>query len=111
MTVATLVRDARRRAGLTQAALGAQAGWRQPAVARLERAGADPRVSTLERALRAAGHRLELRAVPLATGVDEDQIRRHLELTPGERLERFERDYAGLRDLAGSVELIDGDAA
>ena len=80
-------RSARRRANLTQAQLGERAGHSQAEVARLERAGSNPTAATLERLLRATGHRLELRRLD---AVDETQLRERLALTPAERLAAFQ---------------------
>ena len=55
-----LIRDARREAGLTQAQLAAHLGVSQSAIAKLEREGCNPKVETLDRVLRATGHRLQL---------------------------------------------------
>ena len=63
MVVDVLIRDARVRAGLTQAELARRAGTSQAAVARYEGGAASPAVSTLERLLRAAGAELRLEAV------------------------------------------------
>ena len=60
MDPAATLRRARLDAGLTQAQLAARLGVTQPTVAALERPGANPRVRTLERALGATGHKLEL---------------------------------------------------
>jgi hypothetical protein len=54
-----VVREARRRAGLTQAELARLAGTSQPAIARYERAMALPDIDTLHRIVEACG--LELR--------------------------------------------------
>jgi transcriptional regulator with XRE-family HTH domain len=54
-----LVREARRRAGLTQAELARRVGTSQPAIARYERARSLPDVATLHRIVEACG--LELR--------------------------------------------------
>jgi transcriptional regulator with XRE-family HTH domain len=53
-----LLAQARREAGLTQAQLAGRLGISQPAVAQLERYASNPRISTLERALRATGAEL-----------------------------------------------------
>jgi transcriptional regulator with XRE-family HTH domain len=87
VAASTLLRTARRRANLTQAQLAEKAGLSQAEVARLERAGSNPTAATLERLLRATGHRLELRRLD---AVDETQLRERLELTPAERLAAFE---------------------
>jgi uncharacterized protein len=90
---ASLLKGARNRAGLTQAELGRRLGISQAAVARLERPGANPTVRTLEKALAATGHCLVLDA-PVRPGVDVSLIRRHLELSPAERLRSIETMYA-----------------
>jgi transcriptional regulator with XRE-family HTH domain len=91
---AALLRDSRRRAGLTQSQLALRLGISQAAVAKLERPGTNPRFETLAGALWATGHRLELEAQPRNSGVDESLIRRQLELTPGARLRGLEAMYA-----------------
>ena len=81
MAASTLVRTARRRANLTQAQLAERAGLSQAEVARLERAGSNPTAATLERLLRATGHRLELAA--RSTPSDETQLRERLDADAG----------------------------
>src|SRR5262245_7414233 len=61
-----LVREARRRAGLTQSELARRLGTTQSAIARLERGGAEPAFSRVAQAVRACG--LEL--VPGLARVD-----------------------------------------
>jgi len=79
------LRQARQRAGLTQAQLAERASVTQPVVSRAEGANANPRVATLDRLLRAA--RLELSAPEVGIpDVDEGQILAHLRLTPAERI-------------------------
>jgi transcriptional regulator with XRE-family HTH domain len=81
-----MVREARRRAGLTQRQLSAKAGIPQETIARIERGRVDPRVHTLDRLLEGCGHGLE--SMPrLGIGVDRTQIRALLRLSPSERLE------------------------
>lgn len=60
MNVARLIRDARKRARLSQAGLAARAGTSQPAIARYEAGAATPSLSTLERLLAACGSSLVL---------------------------------------------------
>jgi transcriptional regulator with XRE-family HTH domain len=97
---ATLLKDSRRRAGLTQRQLALRLGVSQAAIAKLERPGANPTVETLAGAVRATGHRLELAAPTHHGGVDESLIRRQLELSPGERLRGLEAMYAQAHRLA-----------
>jgi transcriptional regulator with XRE-family HTH domain len=98
---ASLLRRARRAAGLTQAELARRMGTTQSAIARMERPGANPSVAWLDRALEAAGRRLELASPKRrASGIDESLIRARLRLTPTERLASFEAGYAGVREIA-----------
>jgi transcriptional regulator with XRE-family HTH domain len=94
-----LVRDARRSAKLTQAQLAERLGMSQPAVAKLERPGANPTVRTLDRVLRATGHRLQLIAPVWSTGVDVSLIRKQLALAPAERLRELEHHTEQMRLL------------
>lgn len=98
-SASTLLKDARASAGLTQTQLAKRMGVSQAAVAKLERPGANPTMATVEAALWAAGHRLVLDAPARRAGVDESLIRRHLELTPTERLRGIEAMYAEAREL------------
>jgi transcriptional regulator with XRE-family HTH domain len=102
-----LLADARRRAGLTQAELAARLGVSQSAVAKLERADANPTVRTLERALRATGNRIEARPVP----VDESLIRAQLALPPAERIRQLERLASEFRLLAAAGARARGERA
>ncbi|MDQ4041801.1 MAG: helix-turn-helix domain-containing protein [Actinomycetota bacterium] len=58
MDAAATLRDARRRAGLTQAALAARAGTSQATISAYERGSKEPSLSTFERLLAAVGARL-----------------------------------------------------
>lgn len=101
-----VLRDARRRAGLTQRQLAERAGTSQAAVARYEGGTTVPDVATLRRLLGACGY--ALRAEPVATaqhradpGIDRSAIRRLLAMPVAERvrlaveegrsLDRFDR--------------------
>ena len=80
-----MLRDARRRAKLTQRELAAKSGVPQETIARIERGRADPRVTTLDRLLAACEFGLEV--MPrLGIGIDRTQIQAFLEMTPEERL-------------------------
>jgi transcriptional regulator with XRE-family HTH domain len=97
VAASTLLRTARRRASLTQTQLAERAGLSQAEVARLERAGSNPTAVTLERLLRATGHRLELRRLD---AVDETQLRERLALTAADRLAAFAASQRNLARLA-----------
>jgi len=64
MRFATLVRDARRAAGITQVELASRAGTTQPAVAAYESGARPPNLATLERLLGACEHDVELLVRP-----------------------------------------------
>jgi transcriptional regulator with XRE-family HTH domain len=96
---AALLRDSRRRAGLTQRQLALRMGVSQAAIAKLERPEANPTFETLAGALWATGHRLELNAPARRSGVDESLIRQQLELSPRERLSGLEAMYAQAQAL------------
>jgi transcriptional regulator with XRE-family HTH domain len=106
-SAATIVRRSRDAAGLTQAELARLSGTTQPAIARLEREGANPRLDTLERVIAATGHSLELSTGP-GDGIDETMIVADLKLTPDERLRRFEELYAFARKWGGIAFRDDG---
>jgi transcriptional regulator with XRE-family HTH domain len=64
MRGADLIREARRRAGLTQAELAARVGTTQSAIARLER-GAEPSVRRVAELVRACGLELRVSLAPI----------------------------------------------
>jgi transcriptional regulator with XRE-family HTH domain len=93
-----LLREARRRAGLTQRALAERAGVTQPTVARIERGDSRPSLERLLTLIRVCDLDLDIRVVPL----DEDawtMVERGAASTPDERLDRL---LAGL-ELMGDV--------
>jgi transcriptional regulator with XRE-family HTH domain len=100
MTPGQLVRDARRRAGLSQQALASRMGTTQSAVAGLESDRSSPRVATLERALRACGQQLTLTAGEPKSSIDETMVFENLKLTPEQRLRAFQSSYDNVRDFA-----------
>ena len=70
--VAQMIYDARTRAGLSQSALAALIGTRQPVIARLEDADYEGHSLTmLQRIAIALGQRLELRFVPVVTSTKQ----------------------------------------
>jgi transcriptional regulator with XRE-family HTH domain len=100
MTPASLVKQARESAGLTQAELAQRLGTTQPVVARLERRGSNPTWVTLVRALNATGHELELTRRPRSSvPLDIGQLRERLRLTPAERLQAFEESQRNMNRL------------
>jgi predicted transcriptional regulator len=101
MEPSTLIREARRSAGLTQAELARRAGMSQPEIARLEARGANPRLSTLNRIVEAAGHSLAIDLGEMPR-VDETMIAENLKLSPAERLRQFEAAYRSVAALVSA---------
>jgi transcriptional regulator with XRE-family HTH domain len=93
-----LIREARRRAGITQAELAKRVGTSQPAIARYERARTMPDLDTLHRIVEACGLelRLELDAPDSQRAAAE---RIALERTPEERLDANSRQTALVQAL------------
>jgi transcriptional regulator with XRE-family HTH domain len=96
MTSRTLIVEARKRAGLTQASLAARLGSHQSVVARWESGRSRPDFETLQRVIRATGFELGLSLAP-ADDHDLALIRRELGRSPRARL----------ADLVGAVQALD----
>jgi transcriptional regulator with XRE-family HTH domain len=99
MTAGQLLRDARRRHGLTQAQLAARARTSQAAVSRIERGVVSPSVRTLATLLDLLGEELELAARPVDYGHDRTLLQENLEYTPENRIERQASWSRGIREL------------
>jgi transcriptional regulator with XRE-family HTH domain len=99
---ATMLRTARREAGLTQRELARRAGVPQPTVARIEARTVVPRLDTLDVLLAVCGKQLDLRPRP-GIGIDRGPIRALLALSPGQRLRLAAREARNLdRFLTGA---------
>jgi transcriptional regulator with XRE-family HTH domain len=97
-----LIKRARNEAGLTQQQLAGRLGVTQAALARLEREGANPTIATLERVLRAAGRRLDMRLGRPEPTIDEGLITEALRLSPAERIASAERLLADAGAIAAA---------
>lgn len=87
MTSGELIRTARGRAGLSQAALAERLGMPRSQIARWEGDVVEPGLATTRRVLRACGFDLSLGLVPYAAGGGGGERLRDLQrLTPQERL-------------------------
>ena len=84
-----IVRRARRRAGISQAELARRLGTKQPVVARWESGRQVPTLESVERAVAAAGLRLDVSVEAPDPGEDA-LLREWLALTPRQRLQRNE---------------------
>jgi transcriptional regulator with XRE-family HTH domain len=90
MKGAQFVREARRRAGLTQAELAARAGTTQSAITRLETGKEAPTLERIVELVRACGFDLQIRLVPLEDA-EWAQVEALLRVPPAERVRRFEK--------------------
>ena len=102
MDAARTLRDARRRAKLSQRALATRSGIPQPAIARIERGTVVPRVDTLDRLLAGCGEELGTARRP-GVGIDRTSIRALLRLTPAERIRVATREGRNLERLERSA--------
>lgn len=100
-----MVRDARRRSGLSQRQLAERAGVPQPMLSLIERGRQDPRFGTLRRLLRACDADLDV--VPLSgVGIDRTQFIETLRLTPTERLRHAVAAVHGLERLRRAAQPV-----
>ena len=83
---AALIREARTRAGLSQAALAERAGTTQSAVSRWEGGHEEPRLRRLGEILEACGVLPTLTVTGLDDVVDRTQLRQQLAMSPEQRL-------------------------
>lgn len=93
-----LVREARKRAGLTQEELAQRAGTTQSAIARIETGDSAPSFDSVLRLVRLCGLDLDIMLVARDES-DWAQALRLLPLSPEERLLRHQRVLAQLREL------------
>ena len=85
MTAGSLIAEARKRGGFTQAELAARLGSHQSVVARWETGRTNPDFATVQRVVRAAGFELGI-SIQQVDDHDLALIRRELNLLPHERL-------------------------
>jgi transcriptional regulator with XRE-family HTH domain len=93
MTPGSMLREARRRHGLTQRQLAARARTSQAAISRIERDLVSPSVATLAELLDLMGEELTLDARAIDYGHDRTLLRENLARTPAGRIE-FMTDVA-----------------
>ena len=104
MQTGVALRDARKKAGLTQRQLAAATGVPQSAIARIEIGAVTPRVDTLEKLLRGCGYTLEIEKLR-GRGLDRTTIREFLKLTPQQRIERSAEEANNLEELLSRARL------
>jgi transcriptional regulator with XRE-family HTH domain len=87
MTTADLVRDARRRHGVSQRALARRARTSQAHISKIESGAVSPTVDTLSRLFEVLGERLELAAAPGPRGnQSSEELRFDYETRSGDEL-------------------------
>jgi transcriptional regulator with XRE-family HTH domain len=104
MISSNLLREARLRAGLTQAELGARMHKAASAIGRWERGEVKPSLETLREAIRAAGLELML-GIAVADDHDIALIRRCLAQSPAERLDNL---VSAVRAVSSMAEAAHG---
>jgi transcriptional regulator with XRE-family HTH domain len=85
MKAGSLVREARRRAGLTQAELATRAGTTQSSIARLESGRTEPSMRRVQQILRECGVELKVRLAPTDDS-DWSLALENLSRTPDQRV-------------------------
>ena len=100
-----LIKEARRRAGLTQTELAERAGTTQSAIARWERGYVDPGFDTVRRLLRLCGFALYVQLEPWDDGLRDDMHQASMwrRLTPEQRMHentRLVNMFKGMRESA-----------
>jgi transcriptional regulator with XRE-family HTH domain len=105
MTGGSLIKEGRRRTGVSQRELARRLNTSQAAIARWESGTVKSNLESVERALRACALELRVNLVPIDdhdTQLDREQLR----LTPDQRLRQLENHVAlileGRRQLARS---------
>src|SRR5919106_4583094 len=88
MRGADLIREARLRAGLTQAELSKRTGTQRSVIARWEQGAVSPSFDNMLEVIEACGYELPLKLVPRDTSLDERLGKNRL-LSPERRARRF----------------------
>lgn len=104
MTAGQLLREARRRHGLTQQQLAARARTSQAAISRIERDLVSPSVDTLANLLDLVGEELALEARPIDYGHDVTLLRQNLTEAVTDRVRRQAAWANAVRELQRGVE-------
>lgn len=103
MTPGELLRDARRRHGLTQGQLAARARTSQAAISRIERGLVSPSVETLRTLLDLMGEELVLDARAIDYGHDRTLNHQNLQFTPEQRIDRQASLSRGMKRIRDAV--------
>jgi transcriptional regulator with XRE-family HTH domain len=88
VTSGEILRDARRRHGVSQQRLAIRAGTTQSAISRVERDHVSPSVETLRELLHMLGEDLVIGTEPRDAGIDRTLNQRNLRMSPEVRVRR-----------------------
>jgi len=88
MRGADLIREARLRAGLTQAELSARSGTQRSVIARWEQGAVSPTFDNMLAVIEACGFELPLMLIPREASLDE-RLRKNTLLSPERRAQRL----------------------
>jgi transcriptional regulator with XRE-family HTH domain len=99
VTPGQLLREVRRRHGLTQRQLAARARTSQAAISRVERDLVSPSVATLASLLDLMGEELELVSQPIDYGHDRTLLELNLQISPEARIARQASWASGVKEL------------
>lgn len=102
-TAATVLREARRRAGVSQRAAADAAGVRQPVLSRIESGRSQPSLATLDRMVRACGYQLRVTLEPAPDPHDLSLLQVTCALTPEQRVDRLVTLHRTAADLQAAV--------
>ncbi len=86
-TPGQLLKDVRRKHGVSQARLAIRAGTTQSAISRIESDKVSPSVETLRSLLHLLGEELQLGSAESNSGVDRSMIRERFRMSPEERID------------------------
>ena len=103
-----LVREGRKRAGLTQVELAGRAGTTQSAIARLESGRTSPALEQVERLLRLCGFQLVIELAPYDDS-DIVQAEASLRRTPQTRIDRMQSAVRLVQELRDAMTPVGDD--
>ena len=93
-----LIREARKRAGLSQTELAERADTMQSVISRLERGVTTPSLQTISELVRASGFDLNVRLTPTDDDHDWQIVQRNLRLSPTRRVRQLTRTVRFIQD-------------
>ena len=94
-----LIREARKRAGITQAELARRANTTQSVISRLERGATTPSLETISDLVRACGFDLNVRMGRTDNDHDWGLLQMNLQLSPTQRVEKARKALRFAEDL------------